>query len=457
MIKNTPHGKRLHGSLRLVTLSGCLAMVYGTAIASPMATDYFRHIGFSEIHFGILSGLPMIMLAMQFVGAFWSNNLVSRRNVYMTLIISGRLLWIAGIFMPFVPGLSPAVRVGGMMVLIAISSMMQNMGPPIWFSWMGDLIPRRIVSRFWGGRLRWTNIAWLLTNVPLILFGFYYKTFGLTLTQAFTFVAALGTAVGIADILLFHGVWEPETAPVRKRRLLETLLEPLKQHQFRSYMIWNVAYSASTMIGAAFMMLYVLKVLGLPLWQVMLIWMTPGLGSALSARTWGRLIDRFGSRPVLVLCTSLKPITPIIFFIITRDTALVGLSLFFILDSVLNVGQNLSTNGFMLRMAPRDNRGMFVAAISSLPGLAGGLAAVAGGYLLKLWEGHSVMLLGREWNNYQYLFLLSALLRILCVPLAMRIKEPTSARTRNVITAMFEDWPMRMAALPAFLFRGLKK
>ena len=32
----------------------------------------------------------------------------------------------------------------------------------------------------------------------------------------------------------------------------------------------------------------------------------------------------------------------------------------------LPLGQ-LATNGFMLRMAPRENRGMFVAAIASLP------------------------------------------------------------------------------------------
>ena len=445
---------RLRDSLRLVTIAGCLAMVFMAAIGSPMATDYFQKLGFTEVEFGIMGGIPMIMVGMQFLGALWSNQLRSRRAVFMALNIVGRSLWLAVVLVPLLP-LTLGWRATLIVSLMALSSLLQNLSPPIWFAWMGDLIPRPIISRYWGKRMRWMYVVWLVTYGPLVLFGFRYEAWGFTLSQAFSLIVVLGVIAGIADIVLFLWVWEPEPVVVRSRPVLETILEPLHQHQFRSYMVWNCAYSASVMLGAAFMLLYVLKVLQLPLWQVMIVWWVPGIGSAVTSTLWGRLIDRHGSRPILVLCTALKPLAPLVFFVITRETAFWGLSLFFIADSALNMGAQLATNGFMMRMAPRENRGMFVAAIASLPGIAGGLAAIAGGYLLRLWEGHNIDLLGRVWDNYQYLFLLSTVLRVMCIPLALRIKEPASAGSREVLAAIIEDWPSRLVRFPTYVFRRI--
>ena len=46
-------------SWSLVTIGGCLAMVYITATSCPLFTDYFRAIGATGFHFGLLGGLPM--------------------------------------------------------------------------------------------------------------------------------------------------------------------------------------------------------------------------------------------------------------------------------------------------------------------------------------------------------------------------------------------------------------
>jgi MFS family permease len=167
------------------------------------------------------------------------------------------------------------------------------------------------------------------------------------------------------------------------------------------------------------------------------------------------MIDRHGSRPVLVLCTCAKPLAPIVFMLITRQTAPYVLPVFFVIDSCLNAGAQLATNGFMLRMAPRENRGMFTAAMMSLPSISGGLAAILGGFLLGAWDGHEIEIAGRVWNNYQYLFLLSAVLRLACVPLALRIREPKSAPPLTVLAAIVGVWPLRLRSLPVKLYRRL--
>jgi hypothetical protein len=372
----------------------------------------------------------------------------------MVLIIAARLLWIAVALVP--PTIDEVgARAALVVALLTLASALTNLGPPIWFSWMGDLVPRRILSRFWGGRMRWMWIVWLATHGALVGFGFRYAAFGFTMQRAFTTVVALGVAAGVADILLFVWVHEPPAARTHRRAVLATLLEPLRQLEFRRYLAWNVAFRAAVMVGAAFMMLYVLKVLAIPLWITMLIWWTPGLGSALSAGFWGRTIDRHGSRPVLIVCSCAKPLAPLVFLLITRDTAPYVLPVFFVLDSCLNAGSQLATNGFMLRMAPRENRGTFTAAMTSLPSIAGGLAAILAGFLLRSWEGVEFVFAGRTWGNYQLLFLLSIVLRAACVPLAVRIREPHSARPLTVLAAIVNVWPLRLRSLPVRLYRRL--
>ena len=448
--------RRLQRSLTLVTVAGCLAMVYMVGIGSPLATDYFRSLGLTEVHFGILGGLPMVMVGLQFFGALWANRLRSRRAAFMALAIAGRLLWLAVAFAPqAIGGDDPGARAAVVIVLLTLSGVLVNIAPPIWFSWMGDLVPRRILSRYWGGRMRWMWIVWLVTDGALVLFGFRYAELGLGMRDAFILVVATGVIAGVADIVLFVWVHEPPVEPMARRSVLATITEPLRQSEYRSYVVWNCAFAAATMVGAAFMLLYVLKVLAVPLWITMLIWWTPGLGSALSSGFWGRVIDRHGSRPVLVLCTCAKPLAPLVFVLVTRESAPYVLSVFFVLDSCLNAGSQLATNGFMLRMAPRENRGMFTAVMTSLPAIAGGLAAILAGFLLSSWEGHEFAFAGRVFGNYQLLFLLSVVLRAACVPLALRIREPRRAPPLAVLAAVRNVWPLRLGSLPVRLYRRL--
>ena len=98
---------------------------------------------------------------------------------------------------------------------------------------------------------------------------------------------------------------------------------------------------------------------------------------------------------------------------------------------------------------------MFTAAMSSLPGISAGLATILGGWLLHQWEGHRVEALGRVWINYQFLFLLSCALRVMCIPLALRIREPRSGRPLAVLSAVANVWPLRLVLLPVRLYRRI--
>ena len=91
-MSTTDDSPTLEQSMRIITVAGCLAMVYYTCISCPVVTDFCRELGASELQFGLLAGLPMILLVMQFVGAYLTDRVPRRKPYFMVLEISARLV-----------------------------------------------------------------------------------------------------------------------------------------------------------------------------------------------------------------------------------------------------------------------------------------------------------------------------------------------------------------------------
>lgn len=438
--------------LRRITLAGMLCMIYVPCVSSPVTTDFFRSLGATEFHFGLLSGLPLTCIVFQFLGAHLSNRLRRRRTWFISLTIAGRLLYVPVALLPLVPGIPRNVLVGAQIGLIALGSALQTVTYPMWMSWMGDLIPRRILSRYWASRQRYLTLTMMVVSLTITVVTLWLH--GLSVQTLFAVLALIGCTAGTIDLLLFLDIREPPNA-VTTEHPWDTLREPLQDRNYRKLVrflcVWNVASTCA----AVFMQIYTLQVLRVPLWLTALVWCAPSLGIALISPLWGRLNDRFGSRPVLRVCVALKPLIVLVFLLVTPELAVPVLAVALFLDSLLNAGIELSTNSYMLRMAPRENRPMFIAMTSGLAGLSAGVSAILAGVFLRETSGFTLELAGREWNHYQLIFLISFLLRLPCIALAGRIREPDSARSRVVLEYLMGLWPMRAFLLPVDLYRRL--
>lgn len=439
--------------MRLITIAGCLAMVYATFTLSPVTTDFLRELGATEFQFGLLGGIPLILLGLQFLGGVVSGRLEHRKPWFMVMLIAGRFVYLPAAVLPLLlPRVPGFVLVYVFIACASVSAALINFATPLWFSWMADLVPQRILNRYWAARHRLLQVFWVYSFFAVAVLS--YLCAGLPVQHLYPILAAFGVTAGIVDIVLFRWVEEPANAPTHTRRVFELLTEPLRDPPFRSFILFTCMFSAAAMFAGAFMQIYLLKVLALPRWQVIVMWSTIGLGGTLIARTWGRLADAHGHRPILISCLAFKPFASAVFLFVTPGIAFPVLTAFFFFDSMANAGYFIAVNGYTLKMAPRENRPMFVAATMALSGIAGGLAAIAAGGLLKATEGLSIEWIGRTWINYHLVFLLSTWFRILCIPFAVAIKEPASDST-GVILAYFRGlWPSRTLVLPNAFYRS---
>ena len=438
-------------SLHLMVLGACLAMVYSVGITSPATTEFFRDIGANEFHFGLIGGVPLIMLLMQFVGAAALNRVRRRKSIFIVCLVVCRLLYLPVAFLPFILRRAEAPAMLGLAIaLLAISAATHNFAVPFFFSWMADLIPNRVRNRVWGWRQAAMHSTWV---IAFLLVTFFLYLTDWPATVVFPLLTVIAVAAGLADVLLFIGVVEPPNLIDRDSHPLQDFLAPLRDPIYRRFVAFSCSWTFATMFAAAFMQLYVLKVLNLAPWKTTLIWCVQGLGTAAASGMWGRYADRFGHRPVLKFCVSLKPMIVIVFLLLTPRNVIWLLPLAFFPDGILNAGNALATNGYMLSLAPRRNRSMFIAAITGLAGVGGGISAMLAGLLLNRTAGWQPVCLGHALNHYHLVFAASLAMRLACQPLLRRIKEPGAKHARQLLSAMMDEWPMWVARFPTGLFR----
>ena len=449
------HRTPLRRSLLLISVAGCLAMAYVAGTTSPAFVQFMRTIGATDAHFGLLGGIPMVMLSMQFLGAVITNVIPRRKPLFMVLLILGRFLYIPLAVAPAVfPSLRGTSGVAFVLLLLALSAAIMNISGPLWLSWMADLIPRRLLNSYWGNRQRWMYLTWTASYVAVAAFVSFAR---MPITVTFPVLATIAVLAGIIDIVLFVWVPEPPNVVMRGKPIIETMLAPLRSKEYRPFVVYSCAWAASAMFSAAFMQVYALKIIGLTVWQTTLMWCASGVGVAVVSPGWGKLADRHGHRPILAVCIGMKSAIVVVFLLVTPATMLWVLPATLFVDSFWNAGILVASNGYMLKIAPQQNRSMFIAAITGLAGICGGLGAIVGGGFLKATAGLQLDTLGRVWTNYHFLFLVNILMRLGCIVLAFRVHEPKAVAPDQLLYLLRGRWPMRFLLFPVGMYRRMDR
>jgi len=429
-------------------------MAYTQLTMSPATIEFARKLGATGVHIGILGALPTAMLFAQFLAAVVANHLTSRRWLWFSVSLIQRLVLVPLALGPIVfPEVEPVVWIWGLIFATAVNHAMLHFCTPLWLSWMGDYLPRDGLSRFWGVRhlwMQWSAAASLLFGAVFLL-----KS-GVAIGPAFAVMVCVGAVCGVIDLFIFLGIEEPPVPPMPKVELLEVLSAPLRNHDFRSYITYACFWNFAAMIGAPFISFYVLMYLGVDLFHMLMLWAMSWVGGAVLSSHFGNLVEKFGNRPLLILCTGFKATNMLALLLVPRDPTLAFWILVpvFMFDALLNSGIAIASNGFMLKNSPSQNRSMYIAAGTALAGMVGGLTSILAGLLLT-WIGDRALRWGSwEMNGFHLLFISSLVLRLASVFVARQVRELDSQGTRVVVTQLIGATPMRMLRFPVGLYRS---
>ena len=442
----TPPQKRsiqaIRSSLRASTLDGVLATVFSATTTGVLLTNFLLKLHASPIEIGLLSSIPMLANLLQPVGAYFADRTQSRHNYCLWIYGPSRLLWLIlllGIGWVSWTSADPHQLVLWTLAILFITNILGAFGSSAWCSWMAALVPPRLRGRYFGLR----NSAASLTNllsVPLL--GLAVSAWPGGTIQGYSVVLVLGIVAGIASLGFQFSMVDvnpqlPQTAPFYRSKHKDVSCFDSEDAQsqgansifrdtnFLMFLLYFGLWMFAVNLSAPFFNLYLLDNLALNLSWATIYTSLIAAANLVMLLLWGKLADRIGNRPLLLLVGILVAITPL-FWLGVGNSAIsvwLWLPLLHLLMGSTGAAIDLCSSNIQMEIAPVDRPSKYFAIAAAVAGVCGGLGTTAGGFLAQL------NIIG----GLPGLFALSALVRLVALLPLLWVHEARSQRLTDVM------------------------
>jgi MFS family permease len=391
--------RRLRASLDASVAEGAAAEVFGACAGGAVLTGWALYLGASAVTIGLLTALPVAAQVLQLPAA-WLTQRLGAKPLAVASIGTSRLVWLPMLAVPFL-GLSDVAALATFVMVVTVASILGVVGNNAWTAWMGDLVPGAIRGRFFSRRLIYINVAGTLA----------------------TLVAG---AISIWLLLVQQGPVHADATPPRWADLARSVRDPRTRPLLGYFLAWHAAVG----ISAGFFSYHMLANLEMGFVLVAAHAILVAAVRVASAPAWGRLVDGFGARPVLVVCSVGISLVPVIWLFVT-PTRLWPIAIEALVAGVLWGGHGIAAFDLSIGLAPRHGRPFYLAAFATAGGI--GFAVTSGVAALLAWMLAAPLHVGGAvWLNVHVLFLLSALGRAGAAWLALSIDEPAARSVREL-------------------------
>jgi MFS family permease len=448
-------------SLKASTLDGAFSSIFENIAKGVLVSNFLMGLGAGAFEVGLLTSIPMLAQLLQPVGAYLSEKTRSRHAYCLWIFGAARLLWLipaGGIFM-FSHDLLTArslclITLG----VLSASNILEAIGGASWMSWMAAIVPGKLRGRYFGLRRSLSSLTALLT-IPLggwlvsQWLGGEIEGYGIALIIAVVMgLISLGFQSYMSDV-------NPQTAKPPAQPALEPALEPaiksltaavseleapaiapsltpsltpsLKCRNFLILLLFLGVWTFSVNLSAPFFNFYLLDSLHLDVQWVTLYNSLRFGAFFLAIILWGRLADRIGNRPVLLLNCLLASTLPWMWSYVDGSVAALWLAL-----PLLHFAQgstfaalDLCIANIQLELAPRAQQSAGFARAAAIMGVAGALGTTAGGYLAELAA-----------VGLPALFALTAIVQFISIVPLCFVREERAQSLRQLIDPPWQRW-----------------
>jgi MFS family permease len=258
--------------------------------------------------------------------------------------------------------------------------------------------------------------------------------------------AALGGVISVGLLSRQPDIARPpeRVAPPLKK----LLLSPVRNVQFRRalefFLVWNMAIGFT----AAFFNVHMIQ-------QLQMSFITIGIFQAVKPfiatflfKRWGRILDQFKERSVLVVTGIMITILPLIWLLPTKGY--IGwLWVVAVISGIVWTGFNLSVYTYPMQLSPRIGRSYYLAYFSIISGLGFVAASLAGGFVAQTFTDWQLVLGGRTFMIFHLMFVVSAVVRLSSLGLLFRLRDVKAPGTIALVNHIGgEIWRMGAQGRP---------
>ena len=423
-------------SLRALTYESVFAAVLYSIIGGALLSNFLLELGAGPVEIGLLAAIPQMVNLLQPLGAYLVNRSTSFRWYFMCIFVPSRLLWL--ILLPAI-WLVTSSRITGYQVvqltlaILLVANIIEAFGRAPWLGWSAVLVPQRLRGRYFGFR---NSILGLTNLVGVPLLGLAVSAWPGGTLQGYGTVLVLGIILGLISVGCQF--WMTDINPQLLKVGDSDTSHPqtkgidfsfLKDASFLKFVLYLSIWCFAVNISAPFFNLYMLDNLDI---DISVVTIYHGLGTGanmLMLLLWGKLADRIGNRPLLLLVGVLVAVTPLLWLFVGSNqiSFWIWLPLLHILAGGTWAAIDLCTNNLMMGIAPLRYQSSYFAIAGAIAGITGAMGITAGGFLATLLGAAG--LLG--------LFVISGLLRMVALVPLVFVQEQRSIPLGQLMRFLF--------------------
>ncbi len=400
-------------TLTISIWEGVFAQFHGVLAGGSFVTCYVLAYNASNLQLALLAAIPPFALVIQLVSAHWLQYLHRRKP--FTIITAGisRFSWLLIAFIPFLFPKTQALTL--FFIVYAILNLLMAMAANSWLSWMADAIPASLRGRYFSKRNMICTIVGFTGYGVAMLYDHIKDNQSDRVINLFSPIVPefMGPAQSIVFILLgiifviavltggllnvIYLIKQPEPPFVKtevkdannqittiKMSLWAAFKNILKMKDFRTLclvmIIWHIVNGFATPFWGPFR----LRDLQMSLTAVSICDNILGpLCTIISLFFWGKIIDRFGNKTVILFTLYVTAFHPLFYVVSTPNfTALIYLDA--ISSGLMWSGFGIALLNLQLAFIPKHGREIYLAIYSAVVGVVFTIPMFIGGWVVDL-------------------------------------------------------------------------
>jgi MFS family permease len=435
-------------SLKASTWDGVFAIIFSNITGGVLLSNFLLQLGANPMEIGMLSSVPMLVNLLQPLGAYFSERTTSRHWYNVWIYGPSRLLWlilVAGIAFNNWHQTESQVLINCTLAIVLVTNVVGALGSANWLTWMAALVPEKLRGRYFGIR---NSILSLTALICVPLLGIAVSAWPGGTMQGYGVVLSVGVVIGLISVScqFFMADMNPQQQATEAEREMDSSGEsPVAYTPSRSsfdpnflkFLLYFGFWAFAVNICTPFFGLYLLDNLGLDVSWVTIYSSLTSAATLVMMVVWGKLADRIGNRPLLVLVGVLVGVTPLLWLGLGSDR--VSVWFWFPLLHLFMGGTwaaiDLCTNNLQMVAAPGRKQAKYFAIAAAVAGVTGALGTTAGGFLAQM-DG---------FGGLPTVFAISAVLRVIAIIPLLFVAEP---RSQSLVAVMRSLLPARTQPVP---------
>ena len=407
-------------SLTLSIWDGVFAQFHAVLAGGSFVTYYVLAYNATNLQFALLAAIPPFALLIQLVSAHWLQYLHRRKPFTIITANLSRFAWLLIIVIPFIFPKSGALTL--FFIVYTIVSLLGAMAGNSWLSWMADAIPPSLRGRYFSKRNMLITIVGFAGYGAALLYKYLEKNHSdliinlfssivpsfMSIEQSFVFILLgiiflIAVLAGALPSLIFL-IKQPEPPFVKtemkdtnnqgtttRMSLWTAFKNILKMKDFKTLCLVMIIWHIVNGFSAPFWGPFRLRDLQMTLPAVTFCDNILGpLCAIVSLLFWGKIIDRFGNKTVILFTLYVTAFHPLFYVVSTPNfTALIYLDA--ISSGLMWSGFGIAILNLQLAFIPRHGREIYLAIYSAVVGVVFTIPMFISGWVVDLVGGRTLL------------------------------------------------------------------